>query len=403
MSLHATWLGRESIERIADVRLRCYGNGPADRKSYLDRTANDRFDDGDVLVLSDDTGDVATATSLSLSVNVRGTALPCQGVAWVGTVRSHRRRKIDGRGLASRVMDAMLYRSRERRQAVSMLAPFRVSFYESFGYGVIERQHTWTIPLSTLPQDETPAAFAEYRDADFDAALANRERQFRQTHGDVATDARGLKHWLTSLNASGFRLVDKQGDTITSQFTLGTEIENGQAVAVVHRPYWDSPAALRRLLVLLGTLRDQYSVARITLPTDVPINWWLRERQVPHRRVDHPAARCQMLTRMQGRVLDVPRFVSALKSTPTTAGVITVDVAGTAYRLEIADSQSTATATSAAADFVVDEPTWAAIAFGDLTPANAAMLGRLEVRRPQALPLLTALVSGGTPYCHEYF
>ena len=220
MSLKATWLGPKDLDRITDIRLRCYGGGPADRPKFLLKSQFDRSADGDVLILSDDTGDVATATSLSMTCNVRGTPLPCQGVAWVGTVRSHRRRRVDGRGLASRVMDALAEKAKERGQPVGMLAPFRVSFYESFGYGVMERQNTWTIPLAILPEDDT-SGFGEYRDSDFAAAVASRQRQFDATHGDVATPAHSLKCWLAILADVGFRMVDRQGDRVTSQFTLG--------------------------------------------------------------------------------------------------------------------------------------------------------------------------------------
>ena len=151
MSLTHAWVGPGEVERLSEMRLRCYGSKPGDRDSMLKRTQNDRFDAGDALILSDATGDVATATSMSLQVNARGRVLPCQGVAWVGTARSHRRRKVEGRGLASHVMHALLAKARERGEAVSMLAPFRVSFYEHFGYGVVERQNYWTLPLSILP------------------------------------------------------------------------------------------------------------------------------------------------------------------------------------------------------------------------------------------------------------
>ena len=88
---------------------------------------------------------------------------------------------------------------------------------------------------------------------------------------------------------------------------------------------------------MLGTLRDQYSAARITLPTDLPLNWWLRERQVPHRLVDHPAAHCQGITRMQARVNNVPTFVSALRPLTSVSGIINLGVDKATYRIELAE------------------------------------------------------------------
>ena len=403
MPLTATWVGSESIERIVDLRLRCYGGGPAERKTFLKKSEMSRTDPGDVLILSDDTGDVATATSHSMTINVRGTELPCQGVAWVGTVRSHRRRRIDGRGLASRTMDALHEKARERNQPVGMLAPFRVSFYEAFGYGVVERQHTWTVPLSLLPDDDT-SGFAEYRDSDFDAALASRERQFHATHGDTSTSAGALKYWLATLNDVGFRLVDRRPDgSIASQFTLGTEMEDGRRVAVVNKPFYDSPEALRRMLAMLGTLKDQYSLARFTLPIDVPLNWMLRERQVPHRLVDHPASSCMAITRMQARIADVPAFVAALRPTQGLAEVAFIGIGQVTYRIDIADGRATARPHDGPADVTMTEPVAAAALFGDLDVAAAHQFGILRIANARGHFVLALLTGGPKPYCHEYF
>ena len=32
--------------------------------------------------------------------------------------------------------------------------PFRVSFYEHFGYGLVEQRDNWTVPISILPAGE---------------------------------------------------------------------------------------------------------------------------------------------------------------------------------------------------------------------------------------------------------
>ena len=53
MPLTATWLGRNDIERIADIRMRAFTT-PAERDKMVQRTLNDRFDDGDVLMLTQD-------------------------------------------------------------------------------------------------------------------------------------------------------------------------------------------------------------------------------------------------------------------------------------------------------------------------------------------------------------
>lgn len=407
MALTSTWLGRESIERVASIRLRCYGTKPEEQADMSQRTEADRFTDGDVLILSDETGDVATATSLSLTMNLRGTPVPCQGVAWVGTVRSHRRRKVDGHGLASTVVRTLLAKARERKQMVSMLAPFRASFYEHFGFGVIERQLTWTIPTAILPKGDT-SGFREATDAYFDAIVASRGRQFRQTHGDIETDARGVRYWHKTLASLGFRFIDVRDGVVTSSLTVASVREGDASVAVVHKPWWDSDAALLRMLAFLGTLKDQYSFARITLPVDLPVNWLNTERQIPHRRVDHPAATCTMLTRMQLRVLDHVGFLNTLSCPPGMKGRCTVAIRETeghtaTLALDIADGRIEARPTTQSPDLVLPDVTWASVAMGDLPITTAAALGLVDVNGPEAVQLLQPLAQGPAPFCHDYF
>ena len=440
------------------MRMRAFTT-PAEREKMLQRTVNDRFDDGDVLMLTQDGVDVATATSLQLKINIRGTILPCQGVAWVGTVRTHRRRRVDGHGLASTVLRALRQKAIERGEAVSMLAPFRVSFYEHFGFSVVERQATWTIPLNILPEGET-GGFAEFSPLPLRAgspggvgggvsgaspisarnvgdenlgtegrsmatgpsgplpppppaggggeeALASRQRQFLATHGDVETNERSLNYWLNELKDLGFRFIDTDGNSIRSQFTLGTEVSNGQTMAVVHRPWWDSPAALRDLLAMLGTLKDQYSAARITLPADLPLNWLLKEKQVPHRRVDHPAATVQLNTRMQAAILDYDRFFNALRPPEKAYGAVTVAVHArdktSIWLLDFANGTVARTSSTEAPDAEIDDLAFTAMLFGELSASDALAVGQLRLLTPSALPLLDALSAGPKPYCHEYF
>src|SRR5207247_2140540 len=106
---------------------------------------------GDWLLAERDGQAVGTATALNMTMWVRGGAVPCQGVAFVGTVKTQRRRSEGEKGIGTAVMREVLRAARERGQVVSALMPFRGSWYEHFGYGIVERRADWTIPMSILP------------------------------------------------------------------------------------------------------------------------------------------------------------------------------------------------------------------------------------------------------------
>ena len=84
---------------------------------------------------------VGTATSLSMTMWVRGGAVPCEGVRSVGTGSDHRRRTGHGDGADFRYARDPT-RWRDVSKSVSHCA-FRASFYEHFGYGLVERRQEW--------------------------------------------------------------------------------------------------------------------------------------------------------------------------------------------------------------------------------------------------------------------
>src|SRR4029079_11378161 len=98
--------------------------------------------------------DVGTATSLPMTMWVRGGPVTCQGAAFVGTVKTQRRRGGGDEGIGTAVMREVLRAARERGFVVSALMPFRGSWYEHFGYGIVERRADWTVPMSILPAGE---------------------------------------------------------------------------------------------------------------------------------------------------------------------------------------------------------------------------------------------------------
>src|SRR5829696_6854310 len=150
MSLNLRWVNDDERDRVAETRLRCYASGTKDLEKYREMIrADGRPKAGDFLIAERDGEAIGTTTSLSMTMWVHGTPLPCQGVAWVGTIRTARRQA--GAGIASQLMHETIQRAREREQVVSALMPFRASFYEHFGYGVVENRVEWTVPLALLP------------------------------------------------------------------------------------------------------------------------------------------------------------------------------------------------------------------------------------------------------------
>jgi predicted acetyltransferase len=155
MPLSLRWVGQSEYDALAEVRARCYAPAAKDVAVFKERLLSDqRAKPGDHLLAERDGRIVGTATSLSMTMWVRGGSVPCQGVAFVGTIKTARRggsKSAGERGIASQIMFEALRLARERQQVVSALMPFRASFYEHFGYGLAEQRAEWIVPLSILP------------------------------------------------------------------------------------------------------------------------------------------------------------------------------------------------------------------------------------------------------------
>ncbi|HSI36296.1 MAG: enhanced intracellular survival protein Eis [Phycisphaerae bacterium] len=414
MSLSLRWVGREQAEIVGRVRALCYSplakNIP-DYQKYL--AADERVPADDLLLAERDGAALGTATAYPMTMWVRGGPVACQGVAFVGTIKTHRRSartSADDPGIATALMRETLRRARDRGQVVSALMPFRATFYEHFGYGLVERRNLWTIPLSVLPHGPADGfAFIE-GDAD-EPRRACRQRMVEAGQCDIERPAGSWLHH-TKQEDDGWTVADQPGgpgSPMNSWAHFDQEKVNGKDHLKVYDLACDSPAALRRLLCFFATLRDQYWAVQFALPADLPINLWLREPQLPHRLVNHDTAGLQPQTRMQIRVLDHAAFLGAMRTLPANVrGAATVAVAETEghvsrLRFEVADGQAMATPTTAEADVECTDRTWASVVAGDVSASTAARMGLIKVARAEALIALDAFAAGPAPFCNEYF
>src|SRR5581483_3706725 len=157
MPLTLRWVGSEEADRVAEARIYSYAGGLKDAQRFREVVALDAEGDGDFLLAERSGQPVGTSTGMPMTMWVRDGSVSCQGVRYVGAIKTERRK--GGRagsepGVATAVMRETVRRAREREFVVSALMPFRASFYEHFGYGLVERMNEWNVPLAVLPQGE---------------------------------------------------------------------------------------------------------------------------------------------------------------------------------------------------------------------------------------------------------
>jgi predicted acetyltransferase len=139
----------DESEREAELRLRHYGFG-AYPPARLEDADLARMEPAEVLGAFEDATLLASIHLYDFRQMLRGVPRTMGGIAGVASYPEARRR-----GLVRDLMHAAIAEMHQRGTACSMLHPFRVSFYERFGYAAGD---------DTLFADYPPSAFARWVD-----------------------------------------------------------------------------------------------------------------------------------------------------------------------------------------------------------------------------------------------
>jgi len=409
MPLNLPWVGESQFDRVAQTRLYCYGSSLKDLDLFRTKLTSDRrCKDGDYLLAERDGLDVGTLTSLSLKMHLHGEAFDCQGIAWVGTVKTHRRGGSGGeKGIASQVMNEGIRRARERGEAISSLMPFRASFYEHFGYGFAEKRTEWTLPMAVCPTGDFDG-LRFMRKEDQTAMGECRNRVARAGQCDIERSTDGWHQHLATFAEPMF-VVDRPTDDgpVHGWLAISVESRDGKSIARIVDREHDSIDALKRQLHFLASLKDQHSIATIHLPGDLPLNLILRETQLPHRLVEHAATSMRPYTRMQIRILDFKKVIEGIhwpKDATGKIGIAIKECEGTIVRLTIDVSDGRASVSTGSGDEVeCSDVHFAEIISGYISASEARKLGLIKCINGESLKLLDSLSQGPAPFCMEYF
>ena len=120
---------------------------------------------------------------------------------------------------------------------------------------------------------------------------------------------------LSETDGGGFIFIDRPdaNGPVHSWMALIPETIDKKPGVRISQLGFDSTDAFRRQLHFLASQRDQFGSVTMRLPTDLPLNWILREAQIAHRPVNHPVATVVPQTRMQIRVLDHAKLLQNLR------------------------------------------------------------------------------------------
>lgn len=318
-----------------------------------------------------------------------GARVPMMGLASVAVDPCARRR-----GLARRLCADATRIGRERGDAVSVLYPFRPSFYRSLGWGTAGELRAHVFRPEHLAEHPGSERVRKARDADAPAAAACYEAVALRSNGLVL---RGEGAWTHLLEEPGNRLFILPDDGGVSGYVV-TRFSSGRRPTsrelLLRELVARDEDALRALLAWVGAQRDQWRRVRYDAAPGEAFDLRLADPRRPgfayRRPLWHTVA-----TLLQGpmlRVLDVEAALAAPRvwgGREPASGVLVLEVEDELlpenrgpWRMEVSGGEGRAGAgggSAADARLSTDAATLGSIYAGELAPSVAARLGLARV------------------------
>lgn len=379
-------LAPDDLEAVLDVRTRAFGAGGDGFREPWYAVQRRMIAARRGLVVSDGGRVLAYARALPMHQWWGGRTVPMAGIAGVVVAPEQR-----GRGLGSMLMRAVLDRSVELGDAVSVLYPATVPVYRRLGWEVAGARHRVSVDtglLRRLGGPEVAVRPAATDDAEAIVAIARSVHERSRTSGPLLHDLDDVRQDLgdadvfSYLADDGFVMYGWQGsDLRVHELTAASEqtaralwsvVGSGSSVARSVHAYVAPRDALH---VLLGE----------GVRTDVEqIRWMLRVLDLPaavRGRGFPPAVSGQV-----GLVVDDPQA-------PRNTG---------AWTLRVADGAGEVVPDDGAGDALRLTANGLALLFSGLPTATLRVAGLATAGRPEDDAVLDAAFAAD-PYLLDYF
>lgn len=277
MSLSFRQGGSADVEGVAHLASHSFPALGFTHAEWVERIGDSPFGDTDNLWLAEEAGRlVAGSRMYRFEQWIGGARFPMMGLGLVTNSAAHRRR-----GIASDLVASGLRHSRERGDVVSVLYPFRTSFYQRLGYGMAGRVNQYRFAPKMLKDFEERSRVAIV-DSDKDRAdvravydrwaptqngmMVRRDRQWepvwRGRHGVIVRDQKG--------EATGYAVFAYSAEAA----------RGGRFIEIVERAWLDHDAR-RALYGWFSSLSDQWDFLLYRAHPDEPFEEHLAEIRLP--------------------------------------------------------------------------------------------------------------------------
>lgn len=225
------------------------------------------FSTSNILVGYEDGEGVSCAIGIPMTQNVRGQVLPMVGIAGVVSHPSARRK-----GYVRQVMHAQLHQAHENGQAISMLYPFRESFYHRMDYRSFPQIRRYEFSPSSLLilQDAGTVEMMTLKDG-IDTAISYLTERQSAVHGLGLFTPEALQTWLGKRDVWIAFAYNPQGKLVGM---MTYKINHFGGTMTVDLWFTSNARGTMLLLNWIARHKDQATLIDIKVPaTERPETW----------------------------------------------------------------------------------------------------------------------------------
>jgi predicted acetyltransferase len=398
--------------------------GPTRPLEWLrEQLAAPRFGGGpETLVVAEDAGRIVAACQVHpLRQWIGGVEFPCAGIGTVAVSPAHRRRKV-----GAELVAAALEHAAQRGDIVSALYPFRVSFYQSLGYGQAGEAHQYQVPPRMLPDAPERERVELLEDEGGRAEALGFYNQWAATQNGQLT--RNPRMWAEHVMKhdralAGYR--DERGALRGYALALyRADLPPAGRYLEVDEMAWTTPDARRGLMAWIASLGDQWNQVLVRGLPSQRLADWIREPRLPVGSAPAWQLWAPAATLMAGTMFRILHMQHAWERRRVPAGTsldvtfhvddgqlpsnsgswhVTSDGAVIRARRDEATSSSPGAGAPPRPAMRLDISTLSRIYAGALSPSAAVAANLAECDTPGALPLLDRALALPEPWTFERF
>jgi predicted acetyltransferase len=364
------------LERLLEIHASAFpdSRGYEARRRNFEHNALGSLDD--LRVVEQNGRVVAHAFLFRLDVWIGGRPARTGAIASVGVAPEAR-----GRGVGRSLLEHLQDESHGRGDAITLLFAFRQGFYARMGYASTTPSRRLAVSPRAIPRTWTAPEGIVVRaaqGADREGIEAAYLRACKRATGWITRPASLWESRFLDERRRWFVLV-RGGTAVVGyvSWTIAQEEAHGATTLTVHDLVADDDEPRRALWGLVGAQRDQVNEVYVSVDAHDPTDRALIDADASRwgsSDVEHPLG--TVVGGPMVRIHDIPRALAA-RGYPSDA-TLELDVSGERFHLQVDAGTATVGPSRATSPIVIDRKALTAIAFGALSPSEAARLGWLQ-------------------------